>query len=213
VAKKMNLLAVDDIPKNLKLLKAILKDVDVNIVTAESGNDALSKVNDHDFALILMDVVMPEMDGFETTKRIRLLENGKYIPIIFLTAVSTQRDNIYKGYESGAVDYIIKPIDKDILISKVNVFLELNEQRNEISRQKKMLDRENKELNEAFARINFLHGIIRVCAKCRRIHFDEGDWRSFENYVLKYSDAKFTHGYCSACFDFEMKILDSDDEL
>jgi len=110
VAKKMNLLAVDDIPKNLKLLKAILKDVDVNIVTAESGNDALSKVNDHDFALILMDVVMPEMDGFETTKRIRLLENGKYIPIIFLTAVSTQRDNIYKGYESGAVDYIIKPI-------------------------------------------------------------------------------------------------------
>lgn len=207
--KKMNILAVDDNPKNLTLLKGILKDLYVNIITAESGNEALSKIIDHDFALILMDVMMPEMDGFEAVQMIRGMEKGKYIPIIFITAVSSQKKNIYKGYDTGAVDYIIKPIDKDILKSKVNIFLELSEQRIIIEDQKKKLQSENKKLKEAFTRINFLHGFIRVCVKCKKIHNDDGDWDSFENYVLKYSDAKFSHGYCPSCYKNEVKVLES----
>ena len=119
----MNILIVDDKPANLLALRKILAKPDLNIVEASSGNDALALLLEYDFALILLDVQMPEMDGFETAEIIRGNEETKGIPIIFVTAISKEQKYVFEGYDKGAVDYLFKPLDPDILKSKVNINL------------------------------------------------------------------------------------------
>ncbi|MCG8634126.1 MAG: response regulator [Desulfobacterales bacterium] len=139
---KPNILIVDDKPQNLISLEAILENPDVNIIKADSGNAALSKMLDHDFALVLLDVQMPDMDGFETAELIRGNKRNRHIPIIFVTAISKEKKHIFKGYQSGAVDYIFKPLDPDILKNKVGIFLDL-------FRQRKMIENRNIQLQKA----------------------------------------------------------------
>jgi CheY-like chemotaxis protein/HPt (histidine-containing phosphotransfer) domain-containing protein len=121
-------LVVDDTPANILIVENLLEDEDCQLITAVSGEEALSYVLENDFAVILMDVQMPGMDGFETAELIRGVENSKNVPIIFVTALNNERKYIFKGYEMGAVDFLFKPLDPDILRSKVNVFLKLNRQ-------------------------------------------------------------------------------------
>ncbi len=142
---RQNLLIVDDKPQNLVALEAILDVMAVNIVKATSGPEALACTLEYDFALILMDVQMPEMDGFETAILLRGAEKTKHIPIIFVTAISKEDAFIFKGYESGAVDYLFKPINPQMLHSKIKVFLELDQQ-------KRKLQTANKELQQILAR-------------------------------------------------------------
>ncbi len=123
-----NILIVDDKPENLLALEKLLQRSGLNIITAKSGNDALSLILEHDFALVLLDVQMPDMDGFETAELMRGNEETRHIPIIFVTAISKDHKHVFKGYESGAVDYLFKPLDPYILQGKVNVFLELHRQ-------------------------------------------------------------------------------------
>ena len=125
----VDVLAVDDEQVNLLLLSGLLRRQGVNVVTARSGFDALKLMPKHDFALILMDVMMPGMDGFTTAERIRTDEATRHIPIIFVTAISKEQRHVFKGYETGAVDYLIKPFEHDILKSKVQVFVEMHRQR------------------------------------------------------------------------------------
>jgi PAS domain S-box-containing protein len=127
--EKLNILLVDDKPENLVSLEALLENPDHNIIKTTSGNKALSLMLEYDFALVLLDVQMPEMDGFEMAELMRGSEKTKYIPIIFVTAISKEQKHVFKGYESGAVDYLFKPLDPDILKSKVNVFIELHRQK------------------------------------------------------------------------------------
>ncbi len=119
------ILVVDDTSANIIAMKVMLKKVSTNIVTAASGNSALSAALKHDFAVILLDVNMPGMDGFEVAEILSSAEETKHIPIIFVTAVNFDESSILKGYESGGVDFIQKPIISKILISKINVFLDL----------------------------------------------------------------------------------------
>ena len=121
----VNILLVDDQPNNLLALESILGDMGQNLVRAESGKRALKHLLDRDFAVILLDVQMPEMDGFETATLIRQRDRSRHTPIIFLTALSRSETNVFRGYELGAVDYIFKPFHPEILRSKVNVFVEL----------------------------------------------------------------------------------------
>ncbi|MBI4056393.1 MAG: PAS domain S-box protein [Elusimicrobia bacterium] len=123
--RKVNILLVDDQPENLTALEVVLKDLGQNLVLARSGPAALKCLLDQDFAIIILDVFMPEMDGFETATLIRQHEKCKYTPIIFMTAVSKGQMNIYKGYSVGAVDYLLKPFVPEILRAKVSVFIEL----------------------------------------------------------------------------------------
>jgi diguanylate cyclase (GGDEF)-like protein/PAS domain S-box-containing protein len=129
VVETIDVLAVDDEQVNLLLLSGLLRRQGVNLITARSGFDALKLLAKHDFALILMDVMMPGMDGFTTAERIRADETTRHIPIIFVTAISKEQRHVFKGYETGAVDYLIKPFEHDILKSKVQVFVELHRQR------------------------------------------------------------------------------------
>ncbi|MBN2639059.1 MAG: response regulator [Bacteroidales bacterium] len=123
-SKKYNILLVDDRPENLLTLEGILDSPDFNLVKAASGNEALGLLLEYNFALVLMDVQMPGMDGFETAEIMRSNDRTKHIPIIFITAISKQRKHIFQGYESGAVDYLYKPLDMEILKSKIAAFVE-----------------------------------------------------------------------------------------
>lgn len=128
--EKVYVLLVDDRPENLIALEALLDKLDIHIIKAESGNKALGLMLEYDFALVLLDVQMPEMDGFEVAELMRKKNRTREIPIIFITAINKEEQYVFKGYEKGAVDYLFKPIDPNILRSKVNVFLDLHRKKN-----------------------------------------------------------------------------------
>ena len=109
------ILLVDDQPNNLLALQDILEDVEADLLTADSGNEALSLVMQHDVALVLLDVQMPGMDGLEVATLMRQVTQSKHIPIIFVTAHDGTPETTFKGYEAGAVDYIQKPIAEKVL--------------------------------------------------------------------------------------------------
>ena len=143
---KTNILLVDDRPENLLSLEALLQEPDLNIVKATSGNKALSLMLEHNFALVLLDVQMPDMDGFETAELMRSSEKTKNVPIIFVTAINKEEKHVFKGYQTGAVDYLFKPLDQDILKSKVKVFLELHKQKLSLEETTDELQKTNEQL-------------------------------------------------------------------
>ncbi|MFC1524338.1 response regulator [Thermodesulfobacteriota bacterium] len=130
--EKAKILIIDDRPENLHALKITLQALeDVEIFTAQSGDEGLSKMIEQEFAVVLLDVQMPEMDGFETASLMQGHNATRNVPIIFVTAISKDDVHVFKGYESGAVDYLFKPLNHDILLSKVRVFIKLYKQRKE----------------------------------------------------------------------------------
>jgi PAS domain S-box-containing protein len=137
--EKVSILLVDDRPENLTALKAILYRPDYDLVTAASGPEALGKILKNDFAVILLDIFMPEMDGFEVASIIKSREKSKHIPIIFLTAMSKEIETIYRAYDIGAVDYIQKPLESAVVRAKVAVFAELYRKSQQIQIQSELL--------------------------------------------------------------------------
>jgi diguanylate cyclase (GGDEF)-like protein/PAS domain S-box-containing protein len=122
-------LAVDDSKTNLALLKHMLSDVGCEVVTAESGQEAIRLIGETDFALILLDIQMPEMNGYEVASRIKEIERGRHVPIIFITAIFQDDENVRQGYDTGAIDYLFRPVDVHMLTSKVKAFLQMHEQK------------------------------------------------------------------------------------
>jgi two-component system, cell cycle response regulator len=150
----IKILVVDDRPENLMAIEGVLERPDLTIISATSGNQALGLVLEHNFALILLDVQMPGMDGFEVAELMRGSEKTRHIPIIFVTAISKEDTHVFTGYEKGAVDYLFKPLDPQILRSKVNIFVELFQQR-------KKLQQNNEKLNEMVAELERVNLQIR----------------------------------------------------
>ena len=146
--EKSSLLLVDDRPENLIALEHILEDLDCQLIKAISGQEALSLFLKYDFALVLLDVQMPGMNGFEVAELMRGIKKARHVPIIFVTAISKEQKYIFQGYESGAVDYLFKPLDPDILKSKVNVFLELHWQKQLLEKQALELEQQSLELEQ-----------------------------------------------------------------
>jgi signal transduction histidine kinase/DNA-binding response OmpR family regulator len=172
----INILMVDDSPTNLLALESILHAADRNLVSASSGDDALRYLLDNEVAVILMDVYMPGLDGLETAELIRGRDRSRNIPIIFLTADSTGGRHLSRGYSLGAVDYIVKPIEPDILRSKVAVFVELFKKTQEIKRQAQLLHEKNLELENAnLARLKMLIDLGHELAA------EHDPWRVLEN--------------------------------
>jgi len=136
----IHLLLVDDLEENLLALEALLKREDVVCLKARSGDEALELLLVHDVALALVDVQMPGMDGFQLAEFMRGNVNARHVPIIFVTAGSADLQRRFRGYEAGAVDFIQKPIETDILRSKANVFIDLYRQRMEILAQRDELE-------------------------------------------------------------------------
>jgi PAS domain S-box-containing protein len=152
------ILLVDDRPENLLALDAILEPLGQSLLYAHSGEDALRQLLQHEVALILLDVQMPGLDGFATASLIRQRERTRHIPIIFVTAISKDEEHVFRGYSSGAVDYIFKPFSPEVMRSKVSVFIELHEKNEQLRRQAEQLkDQELAELRrESEERYRFL---------------------------------------------------------
>ena len=185
--KKQRILMVDDRPENLLALERMLEDLDLDLLKASSGNEALGLMLEKDFALVLLDVQMPGMDGYEVAELMRQSEKAKHIPLVFLTAFDRDGQYAFKGYEAGAVDYLYKPIVPEILRSKVMVFANLHHQRAIIQQQ----------LDE----IKTLRGILPICSHCKKVRDDKGYWETIESYISAHSEAEFSHGLCPKCIE------------
>lgn len=134
--ERVKCLIVDDVPENLVALEALLQGDDVEILKAESGPQALELLLAHsDVALALLDVQMPEMNGFELAELLRGSERTRHVPLIFMTAGSRDQQWQFKGYETGAVDFLYKPIDPHMLVNKAKVFFDLQRQKHALARE------------------------------------------------------------------------------
>lgn len=196
---KINILIVDDRPENLLSMESLIESPELNIVRASSGNESLGLMLDYEFAIVLLDVQMPGMDGFETAELMRGSEKTKHVPIIFVTALSKDQKYVFRGYESGAVDYLFKPLEPEILKSKVKIFCEIYRQKRIIQNQLTEIEEKNDVLQRQLKEIKVLKGFIPICASCKKIRDDKGYWTQVEKYVADHSEAKFSHGICPDC--------------
>ena len=158
-------LLVDDVEANLVALEALLSDLDCELVLVRSGNDALRQLLRRDFAVMLLDVQMPEMDGYEVARHAHDNPATSDVPIVFITATHDTEDNVLRGYGSGAVDFLFKPINSAILRSKVRVFLDLHEKRLEIANAKRELEHTHRELELAYDDLRATHTKLVQSAK------------------------------------------------
>jgi two-component system, sensor histidine kinase and response regulator len=148
IEQQVNVLLVDDRPENLLAMEAILAGLGQKLICTKSGREALRFLLREEAAVILLDVQMPDMDGFEIAEVIRVRERSQHTPIIFITAINKSEHSVFQGYSLGAVDYITKPFEPEILRSKVKFFIDLYKQKLEIQRQAEMLAQVNRELDQ-----------------------------------------------------------------
>jgi two-component system NtrC family sensor kinase len=146
-------LVVDDVLANSKLVEALLEPLDCEVMLAHSANEALDLLRDHEFAVLLLDVHMPDVDGYALADHVRKRAKTREVPIIFLTASHPDDDKELRGYDSGAVDFLFKPLDAIILCSKVRVFLDLYESKRHVSEAKSALERAYDELKVTQAQL------------------------------------------------------------
>ena len=167
-----SILIVDDEPKNIQLLGNLLEENRYETEFAMNGEQALEWTESRPFDLILLDVMMPGMDGYQVCRRIKADAGTRHIPIIFLTA-KTETEDIIKGFNAGASDYITKPFRHQELLARVKKEVELK----------------------------ILRGLIPICANCKSVRDDKGAWQNIEAYIQQHSLALFSHGMCPKCMD------------
>ncbi|MEV7089547.1 response regulator [Streptomyces sp. NPDC093085] len=156
--ERAGILLVDDMEDNLIALEAVLASLDEPLVRARSGEEALAALADRPFALVLLDVRMPGMDGFETAYRIKRIDRAKDIPIIFLNGPGSDSGYAYRGYATGAADFLTKPFDPWMLRAKVSVFLDLHRKNRQLER---ALAREQEQLEEVAGRLTKIEDALR----------------------------------------------------
>lgn len=185
------ILIVDDVPANIQLIANMLSKEAFQISAALSGAQALGMVERVLPDLVLLDVTMPAMDGFETCRRLKALPATAEVPVIFLTGRVAEED-VLKGFEAGGVDYVSKPFSYPELMARVQTHLRLR-RLVEVERRQRM------ELQASMAQIRQLSGLLPICARCKCIRDDQGYWSQLEQYLTSRADVAFTHGICPNC--------------
>jgi PleD family two-component response regulator len=185
------ILVVDDIPANLNLLFNALEKAQYKVFIVTSGEEALASVARRPPDLILLDVMMPGIDGFETCRRLKLDPAAKGIPVIFMTALDDIVDEV-RGFELGAVDYITKPVQLKRVLVRLKTHLMLRNLQKE-------LQEKNVQLEEALANVKTLQQFLPICANCKKIRDDEGYWQDVEVYVRDHINVLFSHSICPDC--------------
>src|SRR5438874_5917676 len=189
---RVNILLVDDRRENLLALEGILKSLNENLVKASSGSEALKYLLRNDVAVILLDVEMPDMDGFQTATLIRDREKTRHTPIIFLTAISKSDIHVSQGYSLGGVDYIFKPFVPDVLKSKVGAFVEMYKQREEVQRQSALLKNER---DFASAILDTVASFVLVLDSDGRILRVNRAWEQMTGYPIDEVHGDFLSDY------------------
>ena len=210
--RQATILVVDDKPANLKLLVEYLTRMEFKTLIANNGQSAIEQVQRFPPDLILLDVLMPGLDGFETCRRLKAAKGTQEIPIIFMTALADTADKV-RGFQAGAVDYVTKPFQQEELLARINTHLTLrNLQKSlqaEISQRREAeealrqqtiaLQQRNQELQKALAQVKTLSGLLPICANCKKIRDDEGYWQQVEVYLHQHANAEFSHSICPDC--------------
>ncbi|SHO43565.1 response regulator [Desulfopila aestuarii] len=199
------ILIVDDVIKNVQLLGSVLGREGYAVSYALNGTKALEMCSAENFDLILLDIMMPQMDGFEVCTRLKQDPATKEIPIIFLTARSEHGD-IVAGFHKGAADYLTKPFNTTELVARVKLHLSLREAWQRASRTNDELVKKNTEIsalmiekNTALAEIKLLQKMLAICPKCRKVR-DVSTYRQHvEEYLREHSDADLSHATCPDC--------------
>jgi two-component system sensor histidine kinase/response regulator len=205
----IKILLVDDQADNLLSAGAVLESLGQQVVTAESGREALRHLLDQDFAVIVLDVMMPEMDGFETAALIRERQRSRHTPIIFLTALGRSEEHIRRGYTLGAVDYLSKPFVPEILRTKVGVFVELHRKSGLLAHQSKLLERQNSELQEAIHRSRRAEEEIKALNHHLERRIAELDDLNREMETFSYTVSHDLRGPLSRIAGFSKALLES----
>jgi DNA-binding response OmpR family regulator len=186
-----HILIVDDLPRNLQVLAVLLDKAGYRVSMAMDGAQALAMVAREAPDLILLDVMMPGMDGLEVCRRLKVDEATRGIPVIFLTA-KAELEDLQEGFKIGAVDYLTKPFRGGELLARVATHVSL--------RQALLRERElRRSLEESLAQVRTLSGLLPICAKCKKIRDDNGYWNQIETYLSAHAPVDFTHGICPEC--------------
>lgn len=199
---RKKILIVDDESINLGMLAGAFDTEDYELIFSQDGTDALNKAQSENPDLVLLDVVMPGIDGFETCHQLKAHRGTMDIPVIFMTALHDIEDKV-KGFRAGGADFITKPIQLDELFARVNVHISLYDAQSK-------LKQKNKELELALKEIKTLKGILPICMHCKEIRDDQGYWNKIEVYIEEHSSVEFTHSLCEKCLD---KYYPEDDEV
>jgi len=182
--EKSRILIVDDLPENIRILIELLG-AEYATIPATSGAVALKKAQTAPLPdLILLDIMMPEMDGYDVCRNLKENDLTRHIPVIFITAVSEVMDEA-KAFTLGAVDYVTKPFHPATIKARVKTHLDLS--------------RHIRELRCALETVRTLSGLIPICAGCKKIRDDKGYWQQVETYICEHTDAQFSHGMCPDC--------------
>lgn len=198
---RQSVLVVDDSPTDLLYMRKLLERPDRHVLGAPSGEEALLVLKGFECALILLDIELEGLNGFQTAEKIRADERTRHLPIIFVSATSRDQEHVFRGYDAGAVDYLFKPVEPNLLRSKVNVFCELSAQRFVIQEQLREIQAKNEVLNRQLEEIKTLRGLVPICARCKNVRDDSGFWQTIEAYVCEHSEAEFSHSLCPGCAD------------
>ena len=198
--EERRILVVDDLPDNLRILTNTLNQAGYQTLIANSGDRALYQISHQPPDLILLDVMMPGIDGFETCRRLKANPDTAPIPVIFMTALS-DIDNKIMGFEAGAVDYITKPFQIKEVLVRVDTHLTIARLQRQLEAQNAQLQERNAELEAALGTVKLLSGMLPICANCKKIRDDTGYWEDVAVYVREHSEAEFTHGICPVCIE------------
>jgi len=200
------ILIVDDSRDEQALLSTRLRAAGYEaLIVADSAEAVLDMLSQNsagqrmgEIDLILMDIMLPGVDGLEACRRIKATEWLQDIPIIVIT-VKTDEQALLAAFAAGAMDYIRKPVNPAELVARVSSALALKKERDTRKAREQELLMRTQELEQALREVKVLHGLIPICAKCKRVRTDNGDWQYLEEYIQAHSEAEFSHGICQVC--------------
>ncbi len=193
-----NILVVDDTKENLRILVEALGGEGYRVRPALSGQLAIDAARTEPPDLILLDILMPDMDGYQVCKALKGDRRLEAVPVIFISALGEVTDKV-KGFSAGGVDYISKPFQTEELLARVNTHLTLRKLQRDLESRNVHLQELNEKLQTALDEIKTLRGIIPICANCKKIRDDNDSWQRIEQYISEHSEAQFSHGICPDC--------------
>ena len=204
---RSDVMIVDDNPQNLRVLSTILKKKGYEIRPATGGQTALAAIDAKSPELILLDIMMPGMNGYEVCERLKKNEKTRDIPVIFITALDDVKDKI-KAFAMGCVDYISKPFQEGEILARVKTQIRMGRLRQDLRVKNQLLKAETRkkdalilELQATIDKVKVLSGLLPICANCKKIRSDEGYWEQIESYIQAHTEAVFSHGICPGCME------------
>jgi len=193
-----NILVVDDTKENLRILVEALGSNGYKVRPALNGRIALEAARKETPDLILLDILMPGMDGYEVCDALKADTHLRDVPVIFISALGEVEDKV-KGFAVGGVDYINKPFQVEEVLARVKTHLTLRNLAKDLKDKNTRLQQTNEALKGALDEIKTLRGIIPICSNCKKIRDDKGYWEQIEAYISDHSEAQFSHGICPDC--------------